>query len=513
MSVRTMLASFRRALGRIGGAMSVILTLWIGSAYAQSITVNDPGYQAARTALIEGRYDAALPGMTRAANAGLSQAQYNLGLIYLNGYGVTPNEAQARRWFEQACAQDLPQCYTTLGEMYRMGRGGETRYADAIALFEKAARLNNPSGFFQLGVVHDKGYGVPVDHAKALDYFKKAAALGHKMAGYNAGQMLLIGDDGVAPDHDAAIPLLMNTAAQGDVASLNTLGFVYRSGFTGPVNLPRARDYFLRAEAKGSASASRLLSTFTADATTDAFNIQAEGRHRNAYYAMEDLCEMDVDRACLEYGRYMIYGADDLPARNADAISVLQPLCEKRHPNACEGLYLAVLKTGRPAGQSLIRKAASHYQAQCHAAEKVYSACYNLAYMYYYDGFGMSNWQEAKSLSVDACFNGGEKGACPMAYHIMNTENRAAGTPRSSGGLGASIGDFLTGLGQGIAAASASGYDYSSRTYSSATSRSSTPLQTQNTRQDWINWQNRLQATQNIGTGFNSTCPTTNPYC
>ncbi|WP_206442815.1 tetratricopeptide repeat protein [Aliarcobacter cryaerophilus] len=40
---------------------------------------------------------------------GDSSAQFNLGIMYYNGYGVNQDYLKAKEWFEKAAAQGLPE--------------------------------------------------------------------------------------------------------------------------------------------------------------------------------------------------------------------------------------------------------------------------------------------------------------------------------------------------------------------------------------------------------------------
>lgn len=55
----------------------------------------------------------------RAAEAGSSEAQYQLGTLYLLGRGTTKNEARARELFEQAAGQNHPAAQFALAQMLR----------------------------------------------------------------------------------------------------------------------------------------------------------------------------------------------------------------------------------------------------------------------------------------------------------------------------------------------------------------------------------------------------------
>jgi hypothetical protein len=58
-----------------------------------------------------------------AADQGIVEAQYNLGLLYNNGQGVPQNFAEAVRWWQLAADQGAEIAQLNLGIMYAKGLG------------------------------------------------------------------------------------------------------------------------------------------------------------------------------------------------------------------------------------------------------------------------------------------------------------------------------------------------------------------------------------------------------
>ena len=70
---------------------------------------------------------------------GLAEAQCNLGHMYYNGLGVSPDHAKAVELFTLAADQGLAEAQCNLGYMYQNGQGVEEDHAEAIRLFKLAA--------------------------------------------------------------------------------------------------------------------------------------------------------------------------------------------------------------------------------------------------------------------------------------------------------------------------------------------------------------------------------------
>ena len=105
---------------------------------------------------------------TTAAGAGLSEAQYNLGLMYFFGVGVTRNSVEARKWFSKATGQgfekaqkaleNLPEEWPTQAsnqeEMSEYERNSNT--LNQLSEYSKAAHDGDIDAQYHMGVIYDK---------------------------------------------------------------------------------------------------------------------------------------------------------------------------------------------------------------------------------------------------------------------------------------------------------------------------------------------------------------------
>jgi len=114
----------------------------------------DPVYQAGLASFKKQDYNMAHNIWMRAAKAGNSSAQYRLGHLYMNGFGVRLSYVTARYWFAQAARKKHPMAQNDLGSLY----------------------LN--------------GQGVARNVDKALYWYRESAAQGYAVAQYNAGSVL-----------------------------------------------------------------------------------------------------------------------------------------------------------------------------------------------------------------------------------------------------------------------------------------------------------------------------------
>ena len=79
-----------------------------------------------------------MPGVM-AANQGDAAAQYNLGVCYYNGEGVTQNKTEAARLFKLAADQGDATAQCNLGVCYEYGRGVAKDIKEAVRLYKLAA--------------------------------------------------------------------------------------------------------------------------------------------------------------------------------------------------------------------------------------------------------------------------------------------------------------------------------------------------------------------------------------
>lgn len=117
-----------------------------------------------------------------AAESGLDDAQWLLGLFYLNGIGVEKDPKEAVVWLEKAAEQGNAKALKSLAGCYFQGFGVQKNTAEAIRLLEKAAEGNNADAQYILGRCYAFGTDVEKDVEKARYWLEKAAGNGHKEA-------------------------------------------------------------------------------------------------------------------------------------------------------------------------------------------------------------------------------------------------------------------------------------------------------------------------------------------
>ena len=108
--------------------------------------------------------------------------QYMKGVNYYD----SGQYAQALTLFQQAAAQGNAPAENHLGLMYMNGFGVSTNYAQALSWYNKAAAQGNFSGECNLGIMYDRGLGVPRDKVTAYMWYILATQNGSPLAPKNA---------------------------------------------------------------------------------------------------------------------------------------------------------------------------------------------------------------------------------------------------------------------------------------------------------------------------------------
>ena len=147
------------------------------------------------------------------ADNGNCLAQFNVGTMYLNGRGVSPNVHVALDWFRKAAEQGQRMAQFNLAEGYRVGTDIPKDGAQAIHWYAKAADQGLAVAQRFLAIAYDTGDGVQQDFGKAVTYYRLAAEQGDKCAQYNLGRMYAFGR-GVPRDKVLAY-FHVSTAASG----------------------------------------------------------------------------------------------------------------------------------------------------------------------------------------------------------------------------------------------------------------------------------------------------------
>jgi hypothetical protein len=126
----------------------------------------------------------------KAAEQGLAEAQFNLGMSYSKAIGILQNHKEAASWFRKAADQGFAQGQRMLAVAYIQGDGVPRDDAKAALLCRTAAELGDDGCQFLLGTMYEDGFGgIAKDDSQALAWYRKAADQGNKLAQENLSKL------------------------------------------------------------------------------------------------------------------------------------------------------------------------------------------------------------------------------------------------------------------------------------------------------------------------------------
>ena len=116
---------------------------------------------------------------------GNADAQYNLGLMYANGQGVTQDYKEAVKWWRLSADQGNASAQSNLGDMYADGKGVTQDYKEAVKWYRLSSDQGDADAQFNLGFMYETGQGVSQDYIRAHMWWNISASSGHKNAESN----------------------------------------------------------------------------------------------------------------------------------------------------------------------------------------------------------------------------------------------------------------------------------------------------------------------------------------
>jgi len=84
-----------------------------------------------------------------AAEQGHAEAQFNLGVMHSNGWGVDMNDQEAAKWYRLAANQGFLQAQTSLAKLCHKGRGVEQDIIEAYMWYDIATQLGDSGSKFK----------------------------------------------------------------------------------------------------------------------------------------------------------------------------------------------------------------------------------------------------------------------------------------------------------------------------------------------------------------------------
>jgi TPR repeat protein len=249
--------------------------------------------ESAKQAVKDKDYTKAIGILQSPSLAANAEAQYYLGLLTLNGWGITKNTNEATSWLTKSAEQKFAKAQTELGMFYLSGKEVIRDTPKAIVFLQQAAEQSDTTAQVRLGQIYQNGEGVGKDADKAFTWYQKAATTdsagkhavslcyhfgigvaankreafswckkaaedGNAKAQYDLGRYYELGN-GVERNGKEALKWFQKSAALNDPAAQNKLGHIYMDGVLAPKDIKQATLWLQKAATAGNAEAKETL--------------------------------------------------------------------------------------------------------------------------------------------------------------------------------------------------------------------------------------------------------------
>ncbi len=148
------------------------------------------------------------------AKKGNTDAQRELGCMFLNGEGVPQNYKAARFLLKKACLANDDKAMCAMARIYQYGVGIKTNKALAFKLYLRAAHMGNSKGCYGAGNMLYKGQGVKQDYQKAEEILLKGSEKGNAKCDFLLANYYAYGFGGT-PNYSKAKDFLNKAVRNG----------------------------------------------------------------------------------------------------------------------------------------------------------------------------------------------------------------------------------------------------------------------------------------------------------
>ena len=134
------------------------------------------GFDEANAAFVAGDYAKAQAELKPLLDKNDPRAQYAMGVLNENGFGVTKDLPQAAAWYLKAAEQGNSDAQYNLGAMNEHGVGMPVNYVEAARWYLPAAEIGDIDALSNLGVLYQNGQGVKQDKVLAMALYNASVA-------------------------------------------------------------------------------------------------------------------------------------------------------------------------------------------------------------------------------------------------------------------------------------------------------------------------------------------------
>lgn len=183
--------------------------------------------------LVEKDHDKAFKWFSKAWDNGYPYSGAYLAVCYMSGYGTPKDEKRGFELFLTCAKQGLPEAQEKLGVFYLHGVGTAVDKHKAFYWLNRCAEISEltPFASFQLGVLYFMGEVVEHNFNEAAKWFRVAFAAGDYRAGYMLSRSLLATGDKAKIDEGLKLLHALTHCDDAETAkiAINTLKDMQRT--------------------------------------------------------------------------------------------------------------------------------------------------------------------------------------------------------------------------------------------------------------------------------------------
>ena len=189
-------------------------------------------YESGLLALKKQEYMIASKEFEAAAKDGIPEAQFRLGLLYEEGFGVNKDYNKALSWYREAAALGSAAAMEGIANFYAHGYAVKKDWIIAIDWLRKSSEAGNPFAwlYYKHSPIHfntDDSY-FKEQIAQTEDYFRRKAENGDVIAQTNLGYMyyssMIETPDNIETSYSQAEGWFRKAAEKGNASAQNLLG-------------------------------------------------------------------------------------------------------------------------------------------------------------------------------------------------------------------------------------------------------------------------------------------------
>ncbi len=337
----------------------------------------------------------------------------NLGVAYLEGWGVVRESAKARELFEYACLRGDQMACVDLSGLNARGVGGSQDTTRALKLAREACHQSLASGCSKLGDFYFEGLGVEANEARALEFYTRACELGEPFGCVREGWMHEHARGTERDVHRAAALYRLNCQDKGDAQACGYLGAMHHFGRGMTRNTTQAAEHYQRACEGSIAFACRNLGVLygAGDGVP-----QDKGQ---ALRLLEKACGLGQQDGCADLALIYELG-QSVPVDLTRAHKLYEEGCDAGHWRACNRLG-RLHEMGKGVDVSGA-KAADHYRRACE--NEHWSGCVSLGRLYEAGNGVKKSLGEALVLYRTAC-EGDDAPGCLSLGQTLSSQGQA----------------------------------------------------------------------------------------